>query len=288
MIEVFKSFSSLSSEFYWIIKPFVLLVVWYFSDMTAKKMTERFNKATTRRNTEQSGPNQRAAMLRAVTIYSLVTQIIRGLIATVMIFWLLDSVGIDMRPVVAGVGVAGLALSLAAQNIIRDYLNGFMILIEDQFNVGDFITTSGFSGTVEFFSFRSTKLRDVSGSLIIIPNSAIQAVQNFNKNWSAAIIDFGISYEADYKKALEIASEIAQKMAADSTYHIIEPPRTQGILTFTNSAVMLRAILKTEPGQQLVAGCDFRQKLKDAYDKEGIALAQSRRVVQSDEGKQNK
>lgn len=281
MADAFKSFSPLIREFYWIIKPVLLLVIWYFVDLAVNILAGRFNEAAARHAGQKNGAEQRAAVQRAVTIYSLATQIIRGLVATVMIFWALDSVGIDMRPVIAGVGVIGLALSLAAQNIIRDYINGFMILVEDQFNVGDFITAAGFSGTVEFFSFRSTKLRDMNGSLITIPNSAIQVVKNSSKNWSAAIIDIGISYESDYKKALEIASEIAHKMASDITNNIIEQPSTHGIITFTDSAVMLRTILKTYPGLQWAVGRDFRQKLKDAYDKRGIVFARPWLSVQN-------
>lgn len=281
MVEALKNFSPFVRDFYWIIRPFVLLIFWYFADTAVKKLTARFNRSAAGRVRQRvkNGAEQRAAVRRVATLYQLTTQIIRCVIAGVILFGILDSVGIDMRPVIAGVGVVGLALSLAAQNIIRDYLNGFMILVEDQFNVGDTITAGGFSGTVEFFSFRSTKLRDISGNLITIPNSSIQTVQNANKDWSAAVVDIGVSYETDYRKAMEIAAGVAQKMAADPANNIIEQPVTQGIITFGDNAIILRAIIKTDPGLQWAVGRDFRQKLKDAYDKQGITLAYPRLVV---------
>lgn len=281
MFEEFKAYSSIVKDFFWIIKPFALLFVWYLANMVAVKLAGRFRETGTERIKQRiSGAvEQRASVQRAVTISNLVSQIIRGMLAIVMIFWILDSVGIDMRPVIAGVGVVGLALSLAAQNIIRDYLNGFMIIVEDQFNVGDSITTAGYSGTVENFTFRSTKLRDLSGNLITIPNSAILTVQNSSKDWSAAVVDIGVSYGSDYKKALDTAASVAEKLASDLTSGAIGPPSTQGILSFDNNAIMLRTVIKTEPGRQWATARTYRQMLKDAYDEQGITLAHSRMYV---------
>lgn len=281
MAEKLETLLPLVKNFYWIIRPVILIVVWYCADTALKKIMARFYAVALERiKSRATGVAlRRSATQRAVTLYRLIAQILRGVLATVMSFLLLDMIGIDMRPVVAGVGVVGLALSLAAQNLIRDYITGFMILFEDQFNVGDFISAAGFSGTVEEFSLRSTKLRDVSGSLIIIPNSSILTVQNYNKAWSAALVDIGISYESDYKKALDIAAEVAGEMAGDPANSIIETPVTQGIVSFNDNAVMLRTIIKTDAGQQWVVGRTYRQKLKDAFDLNGIVFAHPRLIV---------
>lgn len=283
MAEKLKPLLSFFKDFYWVVRPAILIAVWYCADVALKKLTERFYLAAADRIRHRfaGAAAQREALQRALTLYHLTKQVLRAIVATVMVFLLLDMIGIDMRPVIAGVGVVGLALSLAAQNIIRDYITGFMILFEDQFNVGDFINAGGFSGTVEAFSLRSTRLRDISGALIIIPNSAIQSVQNYNKVWSAALVDIGISYESDYKKALSIAAEVAEKMAEDPANSIVETPVTQGIVTFNDNAVMLRTIIKTDPGQQWVVGRTYRQKLKDAYDEQGIIFAHPRLIVHS-------
>lgn len=283
MIETLKSISTVIRNFYWIIEPFALFAVWYFLDTSIKKLLKRFDKATKDGIMHRitGAVEQRAALQRATTIYLLASQIIRGFIAIGMVASILASVGIDMRPVIAGVGIVGLALSLAAQNIIRDYLNGFMILVEDQFNVGDVITVAEMTGTVEFFSFRSTKLRSLNGNLITIPNSAILTVENYSKDWSAVVVDIAVSYDADYKKALEIAAKTAHKLTQDQSNGITEQPVTQGIVTFTDNAVMLRTIIKTIPGQQWATGRVFRQALKDAYDEQGITLAHSILFTQS-------
>lgn len=289
MIEAFKiNVLPFLKNFYWIIRPVVLLVVWRCADLGLQKLIERFYDATTNRiqSRVKNTISQRVMLQRVSTLYQLATQLLRGFVAFVMFFYLLNLFGIDMWPVIAGVGIVGLSLSLAVQNIVRDYLTGFLILFEDQFNVGDYISAGGYSGTVEAFSLRSTKLRDLSGSLTIIPNSAIQAVQNYNKSWSAALIDIGISYESDYKKALDIAAEIARSMADDPSNGIIETPSTQGIVTFSDNAVMLRTIIKTYPGQQWVVGRTYRQMLKQAYDENGIILAYPRLFVHTTSSEQ--
>lgn len=288
MIEALKNISTVIRTFYWVIEPFALFAVWYFLDTSVKKLIRRFDKATQDgiKHRIIGAVEQRAALQRATTIYLLASQIIRGFIAVGMIACILGSVGIDMGPVIAGVGIVGLALSLAAQNIIRDYLNGFMILVEDQFNVGDVVTVAERTGTVEFFSFRSTKLRSLNGNLITIPNSAILTVENYSKDWSAAVVDIAVSYDSDYKKALEIAAKTAHKMTQDQSNGITEQPVTQGIVTLTDNAIMLRTIIKTIPGQQWAIGRVFRQALKDAYDEQGITLAHSILFSQSTDNAQ--
>ncbi|MDL2298486.1 mechanosensitive ion channel family protein [Synergistaceae bacterium OttesenSCG-928-D05] len=289
MNETIKQILGHLQNFYWIIKPAALLVSWLIADKLATRLVRRLCRATTNRirNKVQDHQTQKTMLYRAQTICQLSTQTARGFVAVVMGFWLLDSVGLDMRPVIAGVGIVGLGLSLAAQNIIRDYLNGFLILFEDQYNVGDTITTNSYTGTVEHFSLRATKIRDISGSLITIPNSLIQTVSNANKNWSAAIVDLGIAYEADYKKAMELAQEVADALMSDPANMIIDKPAVQGINSFGDNAVGLRIIIKTNAGQQWAVGRLFRAKIKDAFETQGIALAYPKLVIDANKTERN-
>lgn len=277
MIEKLNDITVAIRSSYKMLEPLFLFAVWYFLDTMVRRLIRRFDQATKEgiKRRISGAVEQHRALQRATTIYLLASQITRGLIAVGMVAGILSSVGIDMGPVIAGVGIVGLALSLAAQNIIRDYLNGFMILVEDQFNVGDVVTVAGFTGTVESFSFRSTKIRSLNGNLITIPNSAILTVENYSKDWSAAVVDIAVSYDSDYKKALEVAAKTAQEMTLDQSNGITEQPVTQGIVTLTDNAVMLRTIIKTIPGHQWAIGRVFRQALKDAYDEHGITLAHS-------------
>jgi len=283
MNEASKKFFSFIVSSFWIIKPFALMFAWYVADIASRSIVKRLHSAASERikNHVTLAAEQRTMMQRAVTIYYLMKQIVRGFIAGVMVFWIFGSIGIDMRPVLAGVGVVGLALSFAAQNIIRDYLNGFFILLEDQFNVGDYISIGDMGGTVESFSFRATRLRDLAGNLITIPNSAIQTVQNYNKEWAAALVEISVPYEADAKKAMEIAKTVAQKMTLDQVYGIIGEPTVQGILTFNDNAVVLRTIIKTEAGLQWAAGREYRLLLKEAFDANGMSFAYPRMRVRS-------
>lgn len=281
MTEILKKYIPFIGFIYWIVQPIILIFVWYVLDMFSRRIARRFHEAAREgiKVRVPEGAEQRAAMQRSVTIYYLLRQLLRGVVGGVMIFWLLGSIGIDMRPVIAGVGVAGLALSFAAQNIVRDYLNGFFILFEDQFNIGDYITAGDASGTVESFSLRATRMRDIYGNLITIPNSAILSVKNFNKGWAVALVEINISYDADYKKAMEIAVGVARAMSRDPSCAIIEEPVVQGILDFKDNAVVLRAVIKTEAGQQWAAGRTFRLLLKEAFDKNQIRFAYPRMVM---------
>lgn len=263
--------------------PLILILVWVFLDFMLKKMFRKGFSVTVSRlqSTILSNNEARRQSIeyRFKTIRQLSTQFARVVLALFMGFWTLSSINIDVRPVIAGIGVAGLGLSLAAQNIIRDYLNGFIILLEDQYNVGDVIEINKYSGAVETFTLRATRIRDLEGNLLTIPNGVVQTVINYTKDWSVALVNVGITYETDYKKARIIMEELAEEIVKIHESMIIEPPRIQGITDFGENSVNLRTLIKTIPGQQWEIARIWREMLKERFDAEGIQFACPKVVV---------
>ncbi len=194
------------------------------------------------------------------------------IIATLMILGVL---GIDIGPLLAGAGLVGLALSLGAQTLIKDYIGGLLILFESQFAVGDVIKVGELSGEVERITLRATYLRDVEGRRHVISNGDIRAVSNLTAEWSRAVVELNVDYDADMQKvsrALEAASARAQ---ADETIKgdLLEPPQALGWIGFKDWAVQVRLTAKTAPGKQWKVMMALRQYALEALQAEGVRVA---------------
>lgn len=261
--------------------PIVLIAVWFLLDWLLRVSLRHMMRVTAARirSSDVDEVKKQSLEQRMRTIQQLTRQLLRVLLAVVMLFWVLGSIGIDLRPVIAGIGVVGLGISLAAQNIIRDYINGFLILVEDQYNVGDWIEINSSQGTVELFTLRATRLRDIEGNLIIIPNSTVQTVVNYTKGWSMAVVRVSITYEADYAKARSIMQGLAKEMADAETGTILEAPVFHGITNFGDNSVDMRVLIKTQPGRQWDVSRRYRERLKELFDAQGIGFAYPQIVV---------
>lgn len=261
--------------------PIVLIAVWFLLDWLLRVSLRHMMRVTAARirSSDVDEVKKQSLEQRMRTIQQLTRQLLRVLLAVVMLFWVLGSIGIDLRPVIAGIGVVGLGISLAAQNIIRDYINGFLILVEDQYNVGDWIEINSSQGTVELFTLRATRLRDIEGNLIIIPNSTVQTVVNYTKGWSMAVVRVSITYEADYAKARSIMQGLAKEMADAETGTILDAPVFHGITNFGDNSVDMRVLIKTQPGRQWDVSRRYRERLKELFDAQGIGFAYPQIVV---------
>lgn len=273
--------SLLLHKFLALVSILLLFLLWYALDRFVRRLLRHvFTKAAARIETLQNDEISRENVkYRMSTICALLTEVSRMILGLVMIFWILSSMGVDLRPVLAGIGVVGLAVSLAAQNTIRDFISGFIILFEDQYNIGDWIETENFSGTVEVFSLRATRLRDLNGNLIIIPNSTIQTVRNYSKGWSTALVKVGITYESDYQKARSIMLDLADEMKKHESSLITGEPDFQGITNFGDNAIEMRILIKTVPGRQWMVEREYREKLKERFDAAGVSFAYPQIVI---------
>lgn len=186
----------------------------------------------------------------------------------------LIALGINIVPLLAGAGLIGVAVSLASQNLIKDAINGFLIILEDQYALGDVITVGNVGGLVENLNLRMTQIRDSEGRLITIPNSEIKVVANLSSRWSRADLTIPVSYQTDIDEALKLIENVAIQMNQEPQWkrQIIETPSILGIDNFGDRGMMIRVWIKTQPLKQWDVAREYRRRLKIAFDEVGINI----------------
>jgi moderate conductance mechanosensitive channel len=206
------------------------------------------------------------------------TRILRSAITVIWVcigilaaFWVN---GVNLTPLLTGAGIFGLGLSLASQNLIKDAINGFIIIWDDRYAVGDVVDIGEVGGMVENINLRITQLRDAQGRLITIPNSAVEIVCNHSSQWSRADINIPVAYQTDIDSALDVIQEVAQDIAEDCQWRdrIWEFPDILGIEQFSDRGILIRVLIKTEPLQQWDVAREFRRRVKIAFDRAGIPI----------------
>lgn len=206
-----------------------------------------------------SGVTKSIATLSGFTIGSLVALLI---------------LGVDIVPILTGASLIGVAISLASQNLIKDAINGFLIILEDQYAVGDVINVGSFGGLVENLNLRITQLRDSEGRLITIPNSEIKTVANLSSRWSRADLNIPVAYNTDIDEALKLINSIGLGMDGEAQWQdqILEPPQVLGVEQFSDRGLMIRVWIKTQPLKQWDVAREYRRRVKIAFDKAGIDI----------------
>ncbi|MBD2416418.1 mechanosensitive ion channel family protein [Anabaena cylindrica FACHB-243] len=210
-----------------------------------------------------------------VSTFSGVTKSITTLIwMGVGILLTLIALGIDIVPLLAGAGLIGVAVSLASQNLIKDAINGFLIILEDQYALGDVINVGDVGGLVENLNLRMTQVRDAEGRLITIPNSEVKIVANLSSRWSRADLTIPVSYQANIDEALQLIEDVAVKMNQEPFWkrQIIEKPSILGIDNFSDRGMMIRVWIKTQPLKQWDVAREYRRRLKIALDQADISI----------------
>nr|WP_199327036.1 mechanosensitive ion channel family protein [Nostoc sp. FACHB-888] len=219
--------------------------------------------------------------LRVSTFSGVTKSIATGICVGVGFLLALVSLGIDIVPLLAGASLVGVAVSLASQNLIKDAINGFLIILEDQYALGDVITVGDVGGLVENLNLRMTQLRDSEGRLITIPNSEIKVVANLSSRWSRADLTIPIAYQADVEKALKLIENIGFEMDKDPQWErqILEPPQVLGIDQFGDRGLIVRVWIKTQPLKQWDVAREFRRRLKVALDQAGISISVPQQAI---------
>ncbi|HEX5003948.1 MAG TPA: mechanosensitive ion channel family protein [Gemmatimonadales bacterium] len=226
-----------------------------------------------------------AAERRSATIAGLLRSL--GTVLVVLLAGLLTlNLFISIGPILAGAGVLGLAVSFGAQSLVKDVIAGFFILLENQFAVGDTIEVAGAAGTVELMTLRIVQLRDIEGVLHTIPNGQIQVVSNKTRLWSRAVVDVGIAYEASVDGALAVFADEARAFAADAEWgaRLDGEPDVVGVQSLADSAVVVRTLLRTRPGDQWATAREFRRRVKNRLDREGIEIPFPQRTIHVRQG----
>ena len=211
---------------------------------------------------------------RVGTLMSILSSFIRVIILVMIVMLILRNLGIDIAPLLAGAGIAGLAVGFGAQELVRDFISGFFILLENQVREGDVAIVNGTQGIVEEVGLRTLVLRDVSGVVHIFQNGKIDTLSNMTREWSAMVFDIGVAYKEDTDQVAEVMKAVADELIADPQYaaNILEPLEVMGVNDFGDSAVVIRARLKTKPRQQWALGREYRRRLKKAFDARDIEI----------------
>lgn len=218
--------------------------------------------------------NTTGAILSSILTYGVYT------IAIITI--LTETTGIlDLSTVLTVAGVGGVAISLGAQNLIRDIVSGFFILIENQYSVGDVITVQGMTGTVENIELRVTRLRNYNGDLYIVPNGEIKVVTNHTRGFKLAIVDIPISYESNIGEAIATADAICRDIPGEPAT-ILEGPDVVGAVESDKDCVMIRVTAKTLPGEQRALEREIRKRIIEEFNRKGVKFAH--RVLTVGEG----
>ena len=218
---------------------------------------------------------------RARTLASLLRAVGTTLVLIVAAMMALREIGLDITPLIAGAGVAGLAIGFGAQSLIKDIVAGFFILLEDQFHVGDVIQAGGVSGQVERMTLRMTIVRDLQGTVHFIPNGEIKVASNLTKEWSRAVLEIGVGYEEDVDRVMAVLTEVGHSLADDETFGtlVLEPPQVLGVEALADSQVTIRMLAKTLPLKQWEVARELRRRIKARFDREGIQIPYPHRVI---------
>jgi len=257
-------------------QPFKLLSIWFMVNValrTNRIITRRVTKIQQDISTAHSSEEQRKA-LRTNTVGRVLEGFVVGIVGLTGLLLTLSTFGIPAGSVLAWGAVLGLAVSFGTQSLIKDVVNGSLILLEDQFAVGDVISVNNMYGFVEEMSLRSTRLRDPEGQLITIPNRRIAEVRNLTRLWSRVDFTVEVAYDNNPDKVLMLLSEIAQRMYVMPEWRekMISPPEVLGIDHLSHSGILIRVWLKTVPLQQWAVGREYRLRVRRAFEANGITI----------------
>ena len=192
----------------------------------------------------------------------------------------LREIGLDVRPILAGAGIVGVAAGFGAQSLVRDVINGFFILVEDQYGIGDVVRIAGIQGAVEQMTLRRTLIRDSEGALHSIANGEIRILANLSRDWSQVSLSVPVAYRQDVDRAVEVLRAAGRELAEDPQAGplLLETPRILGVDKFSGSQVELLMQVRVQPGKQFEAARALRRKIKLALDQAGIPVSDPQEV----------
>jgi small conductance mechanosensitive channel len=222
----------------------------------------------------ESNPAARAVReQRLHTLGAILNNLARFVIIGVAAVMVLSAVGLDVTPIIAGAGVAGIAVAFGAQSLVKDFFSGFFIFFENQYGLGDQVTVSGQTGTVEGMTLRVTTLRDADGNVHYIPNGKIDTVTVIGRDWARVRVDVTIPYREDLARALETVDAEARRWAEEDPSSALDKPEFLGVDALGQHGAVVSVAVRTKPGAKPLAGRELRRRIKLALDRENIRLA---------------
>lgn len=262
----------------WIINELPGLIIVFIVILIALRVSsfilKKLKKTLIHRADKKNKHDLAEAEKRINTLIGILNGSISIFLWTIFIMIALNKVGVEIGPILASAGIVGVALGFGAQELVRDFLSGFFILLEDQVRTGDIANINGTGGTVEKIELRTITLRDFAGVVHIFQNGKINTMANLTKEWSAMVFDVRVAYKEDVDTVMRIMKETGDELQRDELFasSFIEPIEIFGVDGFADSAVIIKARIKTKPIQQWTVGREYRRRLKMAFDKQNIEI----------------
>jgi small conductance mechanosensitive channel len=218
---------------------------------------------------------------RMDTLDSLGTNVIRAFVILIGLVMILGELDLDIGPAVAGLGIVGIAVGFGAQSLVRDYFNGALILLENQFSKGDVVSIANVTGSVEDFSLRRTTLRDLDGVVHTVPNGEIRVASNRTRVWARINLDVTVAYGTDVERATTVVNDVGRAMAADPDWHrrVMEPPHVERVEALGEYGITLKVLGLVRAQEQWAAAGELRKRLLAAFATHGIEIPRPQRVV---------
>jgi small conductance mechanosensitive channel len=219
---------------------------------------------------------------RANTVLGIIATTVVTLVWSVAIVMSLRELGFDITPILAGAGVVGLAVGFGAQNLVRDVITGIFMLIENQIRVNDVAIINGTGGLVEEINLRTTVLRSADGVVHVFPNGTITTLSNMTREFSYYVLDMGVAYKEDTDRVVQVMQDVAAELQAEEAFKdfILEPLEVLGVDKFADSAVIIKARIKTLPIRQWMVGRELNRRIKKRFDELGIEIPFPQRSLQ--------
>ncbi len=212
---------------------------------------------------------------RLTTVRNLLKHLVFIVVWGIAAMIILRELGVDIAPIIAGAGIMGLAVSFGAQNLVRDIISGFFMIMEDQVRVGDVAVVNGTGGTVEEINFRTIVIRDLEGTVHVFPNGTVTQLANRSKGWARYVVDVNVSYKEDPDRVANVLKRVGEELAKDPLFggFILEPIQILGVDSFGGSGYTIKSMIKTLPLKQWDVGRELRKRIKNKFEIEGIDLS---------------
>ena len=255
------------------LRVLMMLVIAWIVVGIFKVMLRKMEKRLVQRGQEEGDVPTEAAK-RAETLVRLLRQ---GVVIVVWVMFglvILRQLGVEIGPILASAGVAGLAVGFGAQNLGRDVISGFFMILENQVRVGDVAIVNGTGGLVERVNFRTIVLRDLSGVVHVFPNGTVSTLANLTREWSAYVFDIGVAYKEDTDRVIQIMKQVGEELREDVHFGrlMVADVEIFGVDAFADSALIIKGRLKTLPIKQWEVGREFMRRIKKTFDREGIEI----------------
>jgi len=253
----------------------LLLILAFVATLLTRRIIRALRKYAVKMMLQTGGVTDYEREKRAHTIALVVGRTLSFLIWTAAILMVLEEMQFDVRPLLAGAGIAGVAIGFGAQSIVKDVIGGVFLLMENQIRINDVAVINSKSGVVEEINLRTTVLRGDDGAVHIFPNGGITSLSNLTRGYSFAVFSISVSYREDTDRVVELLKQIGEQLTQDESYRplVLAPLEVLGVDALSESGVVIKARLKTIPSKQWIVAREMNRRIKKRFEEGGIAIS---------------